>query len=181
MTALAAFLPDRFAAAQVEAGEDAPVAHHVEMVADRARRGARGGGLAELPRDVRPRDVPLAVGSHGHHAVPALHHDHDDTAGEERSRGGVEAAMVHLPEFASGQGVIRHRADRGGAHELPPARVLDDRRRAVGLLEVAVVGPVVDRAVGLPRGPARRLLEGHHVLHVEPVEVHDEQVVHCDR
>lgn len=78
-------------------------------------------------------------------------------------------------------GIIRNGGDGAGADKLRLAVDLNDFRGAEGFLEVAVVGSVIDVAVGFPPGFACGFVERNDVLHVEPVEVDEKRIAVEDR
>ena len=176
-------LPDLGARLRVETGHDAGlVGDGVDQVSHQERRRARADAPHRLPGDVRVGHVSLSVGADGEQlrgAAPAG--DVHEPVGEERARGGGVRRVAHAPQLAARQGVERQHGLRRRADELRPARGLDHDRRRVCLLHVAVVRAEVVRAVGLPDGAARLLVERHGVLHVVAVEVHDQQLAVEDR
>src|SRR5688572_10279957 len=101
----------------------------------------------------------------------------------------MTAALFHAPALFSGHRVVAVDRLPAQADEQRLAADVDDGWRRVRFSEVTVplrlaVGLEVleiDRAGRLPDGLAGALVEGNDVLHVDAVEVHDQQVAEEDR
>ena len=181
MAAGPALLPGDPAGRELHTAEHPCVAHEIEVVFHRRLRGPGGGRFLEFPNDVGLGYVSRAVGPDCHHVVAAGgRHDHKPT-GQERPGRGVVAAVIDLPHLAARRRVVGDRRHGRRAHEERPAGLHDHRGRAVSLLHVAVIGAVVDGAIGLPERLAGGLFEGHDILVVEAVEVDEEPVLPGDR
>src|SRR5438105_2954732 len=72
--------------------------------------------------------------------------------------GNVHAAMTHAPQLAARVGVVGERRQGRRAHELWPAVDLNDCRRRVCFLAVAVQGAVIEVSVLFPHGGTRLLV-----------------------
>jgi len=100
---------------------------------------------------------------------------------KQRPRHHRPAAITDFPQLFSRPRIVSHRGHRTGADQLQPAAEFDHLRRAERLLEVEVERAVIDRAIGLPDGLARVLVQGDDVLDIASVDVDQEQVLEQDR
>ena len=96
--------------------------------------------------------------------------------GKQRARRGVHAAVSHPPEFLARRRIVGDRGAGAGDDHLLAALAPDHGGGGIGLLGVAIGRAVVDVPILAPHGLAGRLVEGDHILQVETVEGHDQQV-----
>src|SRR5260370_18194156 len=71
---------------------------------------------------------------------------------EQRSCRGVHASVINLPQFLPRGRLVGDGGHGAWADKLSRAINLDDPRRAIGLLQIAIFSPVVDFARSLPAG-----------------------------
>ena len=84
--------------------------------------------------------------------------------------------MMDSPDFLARLWFVDDRFHRRGTDQLLLLADTDHCRCGVSLLKITVVRVVVDVTVGLPDGMAGVFVEGDHILHVDAVELNDQQI-----
>ena len=130
-------------------------------------------GLGDVAPPVRPHGPEVGL-------AEARVEERQSLAEQRPGRVG-EAAVTDLPNLLARGGQVGHgRLGPRAEHERAAVN-LGQQRRAVGLPQIAVSPGEVGRAIGLPDRLAGVLVQGREILHVDAVEVQDQQVAVEDR
>ena len=125
---------------------------------------------------MRLGDITAAVGANGQQQGWGTGGDVDFSVPKQWWNAGVHPAVDHSPQFLAAVGFVGNCRHRPGYDHLGASLEGDHPCRAVGLLDVAVVGLVVDVAIVAPDGLAGPLVESHDELVIVSVEGHEQQV-----